>query len=94
MSFIITLIFFVILFLIFAGLSYGAAYLLAYLSDSLTIADTFTPAILLLAITISILVKSEQIANETENEENEPILIFPSTAKRKFRRKSTRKKKN
>jgi len=75
-------------------MSYGAAYLLAYLFDSLTIADTFTPAILLLAITIAIMLRSEKITNETENEEDEPILIFPSSTKRKFRRKPNRKRKS
>jgi len=100
MSFIVPFIFLIILFAIITGLAYGIASLLAYIFESLTLADTFTPAILLMILTVYLFIQAMKIGDEVRdkkgnNDDNEfddePVIVFPS--RRQFKRKLNRKRK-
>lgn len=96
MSFIVPIIFLIILFAIITGLAYGIASLLAYIFESLTLADTFTPAILLMILTVYVFIQAGKIGDkaiegEEDDFDDEPIIVFPS--RRQFRRKANRKRK-
>ena len=76
---------------------------MAYIFESLTLADTFTPAILLMILTAYVFIQAwkfggdvlEEREKEEEEEEDdfddEPIIVLPS--RRQFRRKGNRKTK-